>query len=212
MCAKALLACREIFCRLVFVVCCGFIGQGVSAITLTFDDLDPTDYEHETGELGFLTNEYQSLGLVFEGAAYLLTWTQSQPAMSLPNYVIGPGFNLNFVGDLPTYVSLFVGSSTGHKVELAAHGANGFFEFKSTDGEVHGMGSDQSTPYVPNQFVSFSAPDGISSIQLSGQSDAFIDNLTFTNEPDIVAPESSTFILFAIGLLALALCNRKSLK
>ena len=212
MCAKALLACRNIFYRLVVVVCSGLVGQGVSAITLTFDDLDPADYEHETGEPGFLTNEYESLGLVFEGAAYLLTWTQSQPAMSLPNYVIGPGFNLNFVGDLPTYVSLFVGSSTGHKVELAAFGTNGFLEYKITDGEVHGMGSDQSTPYVPNQFVFFSSPEGISSIQLSGQSDAYVDNLTFTNEANIAAPESSTFILFVIGLAGLILCNRKSLK
>lgn len=212
MCANTLLLCRKSLGRLIFIVCCGFMGSGAAAITLTFDELDPADYDPGTGELGFLTDEYESIGLLFEGAAYLLAWTEFQHPKSLPNYVIGPGFSLNFVGDLPTYVSLFVGSSTGSQVVLDAFGLNDYHEYKITDGEVHGMGSEESTPYIPNQFVSFSSPTGISSIHLSGQSDAFIDNLTFTDEPDIAAPESSTFILFVIGLLGLILCNRKSLK
>ena len=205
-------SCRQHLGMLMFVISCGVVGQSALAITLTFDELNPADYEGEGVETPFLTNEYESLGLVFDGAAYLHTWTNSQPAMSLPNYVIGPGFILNFLGDLPTYVSLFVGSSTGHAVFLDAHGPSGYHESQRTDGELNGWGSEESTPYVPNQFVFFSSPMGISSIELSGQSDAFIDNLTFTNEPSIAAPESSTFILFAIGLLGLMLCNRKSLK
>lgn len=197
---------------LMFVICCGLAGEAASAITLTFDELNPADYEAEGVETPFLTDEYESLGLLFEGAAYLHTWTQSQPAMSLPNYVIGPGFLLNFIGDLPTYVSLYVGSSNGAAVFLDAYGLNGFHESKRTDGEIHGMNWEQSTPYVPNQFVVFSSPTGISSIELSGQSDAYIDNLTFTNEPHIAVSEPSAYILFAIGLWGLMSCRRQRLK
>ena len=210
MCANTLLLCRKSLGRLMFVICCGLMAQGALAITLTFDELNPADYEGENVETPFLTDEYESLGLVFDGAAYLHAWTQSQPAMSLPNYVIGPGFILNFVGDLPTYVSLFVGSSNGAAVFFDAYGLEGYHESKRTDGEIHGMSWEQSTPYVPNQFVFFNSPTGISSIELSGQSDAFIDNLTFTNEHDVAVPEPSTLLLFTLGLFGLVLCKRKS--
>jgi hypothetical protein len=213
MCANLRLICRKNLGWLLFV-CIGLMGQGVSAVTLTFDELNPADYinEDEDEGLHYLTNEYESFGLLFEKFAYVVAWGQSPNPKSLPNYVTGPGLTLNFVGNLPTYVSLFVGSGSGYKVGIDAFGLNGYREFFLTEGEVRGMGSDESTPYIPNQFVSFRSPSGISSIHLAGQADVYIDDLTFTNEPDIAAPESSTFILFVIGLLGLILCNRKSLK
>jgi hypothetical protein len=211
MCSAFLLSHKRLV-ALVFAVCCGVVAQSAAAITLTFDELDPMYYESEEAESPYLTDEYESVGLLFDGAAYLHKRTALQPSVSSPNYVVGPGFVLNFIGDFPTYVSMYVGSTASTAVFLTASGPGGYQENKRTDGEVRSSGYEESTPYVPNQFIFFSSPTGISSIELSTQGDSFIDNLTFTSDPDIEVPESSTFILFAIGLLGLILCKRRELE
>lgn len=170
-----------------------FFSMGnAQAITINFDDLDPDDLTDAEGRLT-LTNEYQSQGVVFQGGAYLIGLSTK----SLPNYVTGPGFTILFPDVLPTYVSMYVGSTLEYQVGISVYGIDGYIEQKITDGAMHGMQGDYSTPYRPDQFVSFYMPQGISYIQLGGQADTYIDDLSFT----VSVPESGTLILFCLGLV-----------
>lgn len=170
------------------------------AITINFDDLNPEDFINaEDPDQGLipLTDEYASLGVMFVDGAYL---GGGSPNFS-PNFVNGPGFSFYFLGRLPQYVSFYAGSLTEYKVGITAYGSNGFLDSFLTDGEVSGMGSDESTPYRDNQYVSFFEPEGIFSIHLSGQADVYIDNLYFGVE----VPEPGSWILFCFGLLVIYL-------
>jgi hypothetical protein len=181
------------------LACCFIISifsSSANAITITFDELDPATIENER-----LTNEYESQGLVFDYNAYLV----SASTQSAPNYVIGPGISLHFTNELPTYVSFYTGSSTEHKVFISAFGPNGYFSNLTTEGGLNGWGSDESTPYIPNQFVVFQSEFGIASIELSGQSDGYIDDLTFYVAGDETSvPEPSVIILLILGLGCIA--------
>jgi len=168
------------------------LSSSANAVMINFDELDPESIPNS-----ILTNEYESQGLIFEYSAYL-TYSSTQSA---PNYAVGPGFMLNFINELPTYVSFYTGSSTQSKVFISATGPNEYLESIITEGEIHGMGSLESTPYIPNQFVVFQSEFGIASIELSGQSDAYVDDLSFYYEgEEIAVSEPSALILFILGL------------
>lgn len=174
------------------------IGRA-QAITIDFDDLDPADYVREGWYIP-VTNEYESLGVIFEG--YVDPVAVS--AKSSPNVLNGSiGIGIKFLDKLPTYVSMYVGSLSEYKVGIRAHGPNGYIEDQATDGAVRGMSQENSTPYRPNQFISFYIPGGISYIRLDGQADSYIDDLTFT----VSVPESNAFILLWLGLLMIYLRN-----
>lgn len=188
------------------VFACFFLlaGTVANAVTIDFDELDRDAYLHD-GDLTPLSNEYESLGVVFFGLPYLLRDLPGvQPAFSSPNFVGGPGVGFYFVGVLPTYVSLYVSSSTGSRVWVEAAGPNGYDEGWLTDGEVHGMTvvDSDSTPYRPNQFVAFEAAEGIASVSLSSQGDTAFDNLTFTRPTAVAEPPA--VLLLALGLTGLA--------
>jgi hypothetical protein len=173
------------------------MGQA-QAITIDFDDLNPEDFINTVDQdewLFPLTNEYESLGVMFGGPAYLVGYSRK----SLPNYVTGPGFGFYFLGVLPTYVSMYVGSEAGYKVGISAYGVNGLLDYVITDGEVAGMNSDESTPFRHNQFVSFFEPEGIYNIDLSGQAGAYMDDLSFG------VPEPGICMLLCIGFLSIYL-------
>ena len=169
----------------------GLFGMchSANAVMINFDELDP-----EVDSM--ITTQYESQGLVFEYSAYL----SSHSTKSAPNYAIGPGFMLKFVGDLPTYVSFYTGSSTKSKVFITALGPNGFSESLITEGEIHGQGDLESTPYIPNQFIVFKSDFGISTIELGGQSDAYVDDVSFYYAGEAV-PEPSTLALVMMGML-----------
>ncbi|HSX51786.1 MAG TPA: PEP-CTERM sorting domain-containing protein [Cellvibrio sp.] len=170
-----------------------FFCTPAQAVIIDFDDLDPSSLPNE-----MVTNEYESQGVVFAWNAYLVPAS----TQSAPNYVIGPGIVFNFINTLPTYVSFYTGSSTGHKVFISALGPNNYFENIVTEGEIHGMNYEESTPYVPNQFVVFQSESGIASIELSGQSDGYIDDLTFYYPgEEIDVPEPSGILLLMLGML-----------
>lgn len=187
-----------------------FPGAATYAVTIDFDDLDPYSYLHD-GDLSPLTDEYLSLGVVFESSAYLVDESWGfQPAYSSPNFVAGPGFGFRFVGVFPTHVSMYVGSGSGSRVWVDAVGPGGYKETWLTDGELHGMMVDESdsTPYRPNQFVFFDSAWGISSIGLSSQGDTTIDSLTFTNSSSVAEPHAA--MLLALGLTGLAWQRRRN--
>jgi hypothetical protein len=113
------------------------------------------------------------------------------------------GFGLEFVGNLPTYVSFYLGSSSGTAVFIDAQGPN-YSKQVTSSGEIHGMTDDYGTPYIPNQVFTFTSRTGIASIGFSGQGDGYIDDLTYTYSHSTV-PEPEACLLLAIGLLSLLL-------
>lgn len=181
-----------------------FSVGSAQAITIDFDDLDPSDYVGH-GWYMPVTDEYASLGVIFEG--YVEPVAAS--AKSSPNVLNGSiGIGIKFLDTLPTYVSMYVGSLLEYKVGIRAYGPNGYFEDRLTDGAVRGMFYEDSTPYRPNQFISFYIPGGISYIRLDGQAGSYIDDLTFT----VSLPEPGTFILLWLGLLMIYLRNHSNKK
>ena len=175
------------------------------AALINFDDLDPASFVDGNGNLTYVTNQYQSQGLIISGSAYLLEWSQWSTPVSLPNYLIGPGFSLEFIGDLPSYVGFKLGSSTGSAVFIEAAGRLNYAKNIVSSGEIHGMTDDKGTPYISNQFFSFQSETGISSIRFSGQSDAYIDDLIYTYPSTVSVPEPAAIMLLGIGLLGLML-------
>ena len=187
-------------CLSVFVF---FSIGNAQAITIDFDDLNPADFVGDGWYIP-LTNQYESLGVLFEG--YVNPVAAS--TKSAPNFLHGSiGISIYFLDTLPTHVSMYVGSLLEHKVGIRAHGANGYFEDWTTDGEVRGMNWESSTPYRPDQFVSFYIPEGITSINIGGQADSYIDDLTF----GVSVSEPGIFLLFSLGLLMTYL-HRKRLQ
>lgn len=190
---------RKVCVALCFLVAAIFTMGNAQAITIDFDELDLADFSDlEAGMRIPLSNEYEAKGVIFTGAAYLLNYSTK----SAPNYINGPGFGIHFLNILPTHVSMYVGSTVDYKVRIRAIGGSGYVEDKTTDGYVHGMHLEESTPYRPNQFVSFYVPEGISHIEFGGQADAYLDDLSFT------VTEPATWILFVFSGLILLLRRR----
>jgi len=178
------------------------IGKA-QAVTIDFDDLNRDDFVGAEDEwMTPLTNQYESLGVIFEGGAYLSNFSWR----SL-NSISGPGFSFYFIGELPTYVSMYAGSVGEYKVNFRAHRSDGSFEDWLTDGGVRGASWESSTPYRENQFVSFYIPEGISSIEVGSQGSPYIDDLTFS----VSVPEPDTLLLFCLGIL-ITYFRRKGLK
>jgi hypothetical protein len=187
--------CLRVVCFFVIYLFCNI----ANAEMINFDDRDFTSIPD-----GILTNEYESQGVIFKGSAYLI----SPSPKSAPNYVVGPGFSFSFLdlpyvsGFFPKLVTFYTGSSTESKVFITATGPDGHVEQIITEGEIHGMGDDTSTPYIPNQLVTFEFANGISSIALTGQSDAYIDDLSFYYVIETV-PEPSAIILFLLSIICI---------
>jgi hypothetical protein len=194
---------RSVSGALCFSALAFFLIGKAHAITIDFDDLDPADFSGPGWYIP-VTNEYESLGVLFDGYVNPVAVSTK----SSPNFLHGSiGISIYFIDTLPTYVSMYVGSILEHKVGIRAHGADGYIEDRLTDGEVRGMQWEDSTPYRPNQFISFYIPEGISSINIDGQADSYIDDLTFS----VSLPEPSAFILLWLGLLMVYL-HRKRLQ
>lgn len=171
------------------------------AVLINFDELDQNNYINADGDLTYLSNEYESQGLLLN-YAYLVEWYDGVPAVSLNNYIAGPGFGLQFVGDLPTTVSFYLGSHSHTAVFIDVQGPY-YSKQITSSGEIHGMTDNYGTPYIPNQLFSFSARTGISSISFSGQGDAYIDDLSYTYASHASVPEPSAILLFFVGLIGL---------
>lgn len=173
------------------------------AVTVNFDELDRSTRE-EYPE-GYLTNEYESIGLVFfAGSAFLGMSSDGG------NYVAGPGFGFYFEGELPTNVSMYVWSGTGHALFPRVYFSSGEFEDTITKGAITGMfGDDSREPYYLPQLITFSSPLGISAIHLGSQSSTNMDDLTFTYGPLAAVSEPSAFILFGLGFIGLVLRKRR---
>lgn len=192
------------FGAVLFCVLLSLFSVPAKAVVINFDDLVyvptwPEDFfgDHE------LTDEYEDQGLLISGG-FLSVWHEGTgPSVSGPNYLTaGHDLTLEFIGELPTFVSMYVSSSWGQAVFLSAYSSSGLIASHTTDGW---KGFDTDPLYVPNQLVSFSANEGISEISVGdfyGQrTGAMIDDLTFTYSAQV--PEPSSVFLFGLGLLAI---------
>lgn len=179
-----------------------FAHLGVASATLiTFDDLPPPlpgDFFNSP-----LNDQYVSKGLLIDGAFL----TQPDPA-SKNQAFLGSNFaTLTFLNTLPTFVSLSVSAALQDQVYVSANGPS-FSQNVTTSGYA---GPFNSTPYRPNQLVSFASPGGISSLNISSfynfRVDPIVDNLYFGAVPAV--PEAPASVLMGVGLLLLIAVARR---
>lgn len=168
------------------------------AVFIDFDDLNPVyDEEWPCWCDNPLSDEYLDKGLLIYGA--WVNGADSENVMLTSNWA-----SLEFVGNLPTYVSMNVTSHYGDAIFLDVYGPSGFLFSRTTSGW---QGWEEiSSPVIPNEFVSFIAEEGIRYITIAGfygmRIGASIDNLTFTHS---TVPESSSVLLVIIGLCTILL-------
>lgn len=175
------------------------------AVFINFDELDQASYlpADEDGWMTPLSSEYESQGLLFTDSAYLVTYGGWGIPLSEPNYVSGPGFSFEFIGDnLPVFISFNLGPSSGIAVGITVRGPN-YFKSVTSSGAIIGMTDDPGTPYIPNEFFSFRSRTGISSVEIIGKAGSSMDNLTYTYANEVSVAEPSTLVLLMVGFLGL---------
>lgn len=189
----------------VLFVYLGFPARAFATF-IDFNDLNPIyDPIYPCWCTNPLTDQYLDQGLEISGA--WVTGTGPNNVMLTSNSA-----SLNFIGDiLPTFFSMNVTSHYGDAIIFDIYSPSGLLSTIITSG-WRGTEED-STPVIPNEFISFSSDIGISSITIDGlfnmRIGAAIDNLTFTNTS---VPEPSPLVLFAIGLFGLGWRRCKMLK
>jgi hypothetical protein len=165
-----------------------------AATVIDFDDLNPVyDEEFPCWCDNPLTDQYLDQGLSIFGA-----WVNGANGNNV--MLTANAATLEFVGELPTFVSMNVTSHYGDAIFLEFIGTSGYLHSITTSGW---QGYEEiSTPVIPNEFISFNSEEGIRFINIQGfynmRIGASIDNLTFTHAS---IPEPATIALIAIGLL-----------
>lgn len=168
------------------------------ATVIDFDDLDPI-YQEEFPCWcdNPISDEYIDKGLLIHGS-----WVVgAKPNNSMLTSNWG---GLEFVDELPTFLSMNVSSAYGDAIYLDFYGAQGYLHTIITSGWRNI--DDEYTPPIPNEFVSFASDVGIKSVSIYGHYNmrlgAFIDNITFTSA---AVPESSSIALILLGFLGILL-------
>jgi hypothetical protein len=193
-----------------FFLSLALLSETANATFINFDDLEYTIDEYGDGNLledHPVTDEYLSKGLLITGG-YLWHDEYSPYISSSPNVLIGSdGFTLNFVEELPTFVSMrtnFVGENAPGLLAIFfdVYGPSGLLFQTHSSGDT---GSPDMINTIPNELISFNSPTGISRITMSNYQHrriaGAIDDLTF-EYADV--PEPSGLILFGMGLLIFA--------
>lgn len=166
------------------------------ATVIDFDELDPVfDEEFPCWCDNPLNNQYLDKGLLISEAWVI--GADHNNSMLTSNFA-----TLEFVGELPTFISMNVTSIYGDAVILDIYGPSGFLFSPNTSG-WRGL-EEYSTPAIPNEFVSFSSDTGISYITIQGfynmRLGASIDNITFRQTS---IPEPTSIVLITLGLFGL---------
>lgn len=174
------------------------------AVVIDFEDLNPVyDPEFPCWCDNPLTDQYASQGMLINGGA----WVIDSDAGKVMRTGAG-GAGLQFIGELPTFVSMNVTSLQGDSIALEAWDTFGVISHKQTLG-WRGTEEDY-IPAVPNELISFSAEQGISAITILGffnlRVEADVDNIRFTYAS---VPEPSSVALIGLGLFGILLRNRR---
>jgi len=204
------------FLRLITASALSISASFAHATFINFDDIQyvPADNESPNFYDTPLTNQYDNKGLIVDDG-YILPYLSEEGVPLQSNYLLGGNvLSLNFFGDLPTVVSMYVTSLVGDAIFLNAYNSSGLVQEIRTKGTHGEWGTpDYEEESEPNQFVSFDVAAGISRITVenyyNSRVSARIDDLTFTRNASV--PEPSSLLLFALGLCASA-WRRSSLK
>ena len=188
-----------------FLLSLGLTSNNAQAVFIDFDDIVAGPSEPFDGCFcgHVLSNEYESQGLIFSGDSnWLIGGTL--PDGTNQNVVWGlNAISLGFTGDLPNFVSFNIDAPTGAEASyIDVYGVDGFLFTHISSGW---QGTEElSTPYVPNELVSITAPEGITGMSIKSlfnlRTGPQIDNLTFESR---AVPEPSVLFLLATGLLGL---------
>lgn len=203
----------RIFAYFAAIVLFSSVALKAHAVLINFDDLTyvPVDPEYPFFADVPLDNQYLSQGLSISNA-YLQPYyidPDSPPdpdVISGPNYLLagasGDVMTLSFVGTLPTYVGMYVGSFINEMIFTKAYGPSGLISSPYTTGDG-GPFNDQS-PYVPRQYLTYESAAGISKIELwgwyGGRASGYVDDITYTYSE---VPEPAPLTLFGLGVLVL---------
>ena len=167
------------------------------AVLIDFDDLTYVPENPMFPSFGDvpLYDQYRSQGLLISNA-YLIPACPDGEFMSGANCLLagasGSSMTLSFVGELPTYVGMYLGGSPVGVLYTKVYGTSGLFA--SHEKEDEGW-----------EYVFFESATGIAQIEMFASqqhrvSGALIDNLTYTYAS---VPEPSSFILWAFVIIAL---------
>lgn len=174
------------------ILAIGF-SMPAQAVVINFDDLTYVPDNPEFPSFGDypLGNEYRSQGLLIDNA-YLLPYGEGDDIISWKNYLLagasGSSMNLLFVGELPTFVGMYLGGSPVGILYANAYGPSGLVASHQKDSKGW-------------EHVTFESATGIAQIEMWASqqhrvSGAMIDDLTYTYAS---VPEPSS-----LGLLVLA--------
>jgi len=167
------------------------------AVVINFDDLTYVPLDPESPSFGDfpLNTQYQSQGLVISNA-YLLPYGSEEEIISGSNYLLagasGSSMTLSFVGDLPTYVGMYIDSAQLGILYTNAYGPSGFFASHQK------LDSDW-------EYVFFESATGIAQIEMWATqqhrvSGGAIDDITYTYAS---VPETSSLGLSILAILIL---------
>lgn len=186
-----------------------FMALPAHAVIINFDDLTlvPSDPDVPCFCDYPLTNEYASQGLIIEGGFLAEYGEEDKNTVSGPNYLLGSNYlRLSFVGTLPTFISMIVSAAHEEAIYFDVFGSDGLIDEQQTNGYA---GPHNDTPYTPNQLMTFTSAEGISSVVIEGfynlRTSAMIDDLTYEYTS---VPAPSSLVLLGLGLLGLAWCRR----
>ena len=200
--------------RLLTTLCIALTASCAQATFINFDDIlyVPVDPESPNFYDVELTNQYADKGLLVDGG-FILSYEGTDPGTvaSQPSFLLGSNFlTLSFIGELPTFVGMYVSSSFEESIYLNAYNSSGLVASKNTLGYQPDENEDNDGGYTPKQYVTFNTSAGISSITVENaynmRVSAIIDDLTFTRSTSV--PEPSSVLLLTLGLLGLVVTRR----
>jgi hypothetical protein len=166
------------------------------AVVINFDDLTFVPLDPETPSFGDhpLGDEYASQGLGISNA-YLLPYSADEEVISGSNYLLagasGSSMYFSFLGDLPTYVAMYIGGNPVGTLYTNARGPSGYFSSHQKDNSNW-------------EYVTFESATGIAEIEIWATqqhrvSGAKIDDITYTYAS---VPEPSSLGLLILATLA----------
>jgi len=195
-------------------LCIALTANCAQATFINFDDIlyVPADPESPNFYDVELTNQYADKGLLVAGG-FIMSYDGIDPGtvVSQPSFLLASNFlTLSFIGNLPTFVGMYVSSSFEESIYLSAYNSTGLVGLKNTLGYQPDENEENDGGYTPKQYVTFNVDTGISSITVENaynmRVSALIDDLTFTRSASV--PEPSSVLLLMLGLLGLVVTRK----
>lgn len=188
-----------------------FLAAGSHAVLIDFDDLESRDISWPLTDENALSDEYLAQGLLIDGG-FLAYWNPDyEGIISSPHFLFGGNvMRLTFVDKSPVFVSMYVSSVFDYANIINVYGPDGLITTRLTTGSTGG--ESDNDPFIPWEYITFEAPQGITSMTFEGfynmRWSTLIDDLTYEYAS---VPEPATLLMFLSGLLALVLCRQPQL-